>query len=416
MHFGLSEEQAALRDAVRGFLKSAPPARESLEDPTGYDAELWERIVEHQGWQAMALPEDCGGWGFGMMELVVVAEELGRTLTPTPLLATLLAAQAIDALGDDAQRERWLGAIAEGATATLSWKGEVSADSASALSGIAPLVLDGHTAQIKVVGTPQGWFVTEGGSAERVESLDPLRVLAMVRFDGEPAERLGAGDSTLGTRYSTLDAGHSNLGPQNSNLESRISHQHVDPTPASSPQDPASRTGIQSPEPESNLQNQNPAPRISPQLPTPTLQFGAVLLAAELLGVAEACLTLATDYAKVRRQFGRPIGSFQSIQHMCADLLLVVESTRSAVWYAAWAQDEDTPDAELAARTAIATAGPAAFRCAGDCLQIHGGIGFTWEHDIHLYLRRARGSLGLLGAPRQHRAAVADALFGEVTR
>lgn len=144
------------------------------------------------------------------------------------------------------------------------------------------------------------------------------------------------------------------------------------------------------------------------------------LLACECVGVAEAVMTLAVDYAKVREQFGGPIGRFQAVQHLCADMLVAVESARSAAWYAAWATDPvaNTQDTELermfAAQTGLATAADAAFFCASMSIQVHGGIGFTWEHVCHLYFKRARQNRTLLGEPRRHRAAVADTLLGSL--
>ena len=130
------------------------------------------------------------------------------------------------------------------------------------------------------------------------------------------------------------------------------------------------------------------------------------------MGAAEAILEMAVDYAKVRQQFGEPIGSFQAIQHKCANMMVAVESARSAAWYAAWAVDSEADDARLAARTAKAMASQALMDCAGENIQIHGGIGFTWEHDAHLYFKRAQSTLGLLGSPQVHREAVAANLLG----
>ena len=138
------------------------------------------------------------------------------------------------------------------------------------------------------------------------------------------------------------------------------------------------------------------------------------LVAAEAVGGAEACLDMAVDYAKVRRQFGQPIGSFQAIQHKCADMLLLVESARSASWYAASTIETDAKELEIASRTAKAYATDAFFKCAGENIQIHGGIGFTWEHDAHLYFKRARALQALYGEPREHREALATALLGEM--
>jgi alkylation response protein AidB-like acyl-CoA dehydrogenase len=136
------------------------------------------------------------------------------------------------------------------------------------------------------------------------------------------------------------------------------------------------------------------------------------LVAAEAVGAAEACLDLAVEYAKTRHQFDQPIGTFQAIQHKCADMMVAVESARSATWYAAWALDSEAEEARLAAHTAKALATDTLSLCAGESIQIHGGIGFTWEHEAHLYFKRARASLELLGTPRSHRAAVAEHLLG----
>jgi alkylation response protein AidB-like acyl-CoA dehydrogenase len=146
----------------------------------------------------------------------------------------------------------------------------------------------------------------------------------------------------------------------------------------------------------------------------PVLARAAIALAAEQVGGAQRCLDLSVAYAQVRHQFGRPIGSFQAIQHTLAEMFLLVESARSAAYGAAWAADQDDAELPLAAATAAAFAGDAFFRCAGDTIQVHGGIGFTWEHDAHLYFKRARASRGLLATPDQHRARVADAILGSL--
>ena len=142
------------------------------------------------------------------------------------------------------------------------------------------------------------------------------------------------------------------------------------------------------------------------------------LLACESVGVGEATMDLAVDYAKVREQFGGPIGRFQAVQHMCADMLVEVESARSAAWFAAWATcpqanpDRTAESAMSAGRTALCTATESAMKCAGTSIQVHGGIGFTWEHACHLYFKRARVNQTLLGEPRRHRVALADRLLG----
>ena len=337
MRFAPTEEQDQLREVARAFLTETP-------------APVWERVIEEQGWQAIAIPEEYGGFGFGFVELALVAEEIGRVLAPVPLLATCgLAATAIEHGGTEEQKERWLSAIAGGSRATLALHGQIRAvRSASGfrLVGEACRVIDGSDAELLVLPTDSGLFVVPNDqvSTTSQSTLDPTRPLATVSVDTEVAE-----DTRL---------------------------------------------------PNGSL--------------TPALERGWVLIAAEAVGAAEACLDETVSYAKVRKQFGKAIGTFQAIQHKCADMLLMVESARSASWYAAWAVDAGAEDRVLAARTARAYAGDALFRCAGETIQCHGGIGFTWEHMAHRYFKRARADQQLLGTPRSHLDAVADELLGAV--
>ena len=281
-----------LRASVQGFLGSCPGPRDA-QDP-----ELWARIVEEQGWPALAIPEDHGGWGFTMVELCIVLEELGYSLVRTPLLESMLAAGV---LTDHPALER----IAEGTPASLVHAGTVLG-----------------TPQIVVLQTPQGWALSENFTLTPVHHLDPLR----------PLNRVEVHAST------PVDG---------------------DPTKA------------------------------------------WIALAAELLGTAQRSLDMAVEYAKVRVQFGRAIGSFQAIKHMCADLLLEVESARSAVYAAAQTLDP------LTARTALARAKEAAWQAGAQNIQIHGGIGFTTECDAHYTFKRARALHALLGTPDEHRQAIA---------
>ena len=292
-------------------------------------------MVAEQGWHAIAIPESAGGYGCSWMELSVVFEELGRSLTPSPLLGT---ACAIAALLDHGSA---LGRLAEGETGALgldpvaaSWDGE-------RLQGTWERVVDGSQAQWLVLGCADGVFVVEGARVERQAqpSLDATRDLARVRVDLEIEAPFSVDDALLRARC-------------------------------------------------------------------------AVLVAAESVGAAEATLEMALDYGRVRKQFGRPIGSFQAIQHKCADMLVKVESARSAVWYAAWAVSTGAEDALLAAHTGKAMASDALFRCAAENIQIHGGIGFTEEHNAHRYFKRARSAQALFGDPRDHREAVATHLLG----
>ncbi len=342
MHFGLSWEQEQLRDAVNGFLGELRSAREVLDGASVSDPAGWQRVVQEQGWQAIAIPEEAGGFGFGQVELAVIFEALGRTLTPCPLLGTSMATAAL--LETDGAHGP-LGEIAGGRQATLVRGIEAHRSGETwRLVGVDPQVVDALGAELFVVLGTAGVFVLEAGQVEvtALPGFDVTRSLARVSVDiTVPAEAcLGAPDH----------------GAVHARIES--------------------------------------------------------LLAAESTGAADATLAMAIDYAKVRVQYGKPIGSFQAIQHLCADMLVHVESARSAAWYAAWAIAHGSPDARQAARVAKATASTALMHCAGANIQIHGGIGFTWEHDAHLYFKRAQATHALFGDPAEHRSAIADDLLG----
>lgn len=344
MYFGLTEEQQQLQESVRDYLAQLPGARAVLEGASAEDRALWDRIVEEQGWQAVAIDEEDGGFGFSWLELALIFEELGRRLTSCPLLGTALATAALREAG----RSDILGLIAAGAPAAIALDGQLHAEPRAdgwVLSGSAEPVVDGQMAEHLVLLTDAGFFLL---AAEQVDS-EPLSPLDVTR----PIARIRLDEVQL---------------PAQAHLK-----------------------GVDS-------------DRVR--------AVGEVLLAAEAVGAADATLELAVEYAKCREQFGVPIGSFQAIQHKCADMLLLVESARSATWYAAWAVSNGAPDQRLAARTAKAMASKAQRQCAAENIQIHGGIGFTWEHDAHLYFKRAQASATLLGDPSEHRRAIADALLG----
>lgn len=367
MNFGLNEEQRALRDAARRFLAAEAPlsrTRRDMERPEGYDRALWQQMAAELGWAAIAIPEAVGGFGLGAVEIAVVQEELGRSLACTPFFATVcLAATAIRRAGTEAQQAEWLPRIAAGeVTATLAWVGHPrgwdartfgatweTLDGGYCLRGILHAVIDGHTADLLVVGArgpddAYGLFLvpadTPGLVRVSVGTMDQTRRVATVTLDNvvlPEGARMSGGVETFGA----------------------------------------------------------------------TLDEAAAALAAEQVGIAERCLEMAVDYAKVRRQFNRPIGSFQAIKHKLADLLVAVESARSAAWYAAWAAAEAPEELPVAASLAKAWCSDAVFKCAADNIQVHGGIGFTWEHDAHLYLKRARATESFLGDATWHREQLA---------
>ena len=378
MNFALDDEQQRLRTTARDFLSDHAPttaARAAMETERGWDPALWRRIAGEMGWPAVIVPEAQGGLGLGHVELMVLMEAMGAALLCAPFFSTVcLAATALIHGGTDAQRAEYLPAIATGSlTATVAhaeangrWDADgVTATACSAgrdfvLSGAKTFVVDGHTADLVIVAARRP------GSA----GADGVSLLAV------PAATPGLVRTPLGTMDQTRRL-----------AAIRLEDVRV---PASAVLGEAERGW--------------------PILDT-TLQLATTALAAEQVGGAERCLDLAVAYAKERVQFGRPIGSFQAIKHKCADMLTRVEAARSASYYAACVAAEPaatTGDAlAVAASLAKAYCSEAYFQCAADCLQIHGGVGFTWEYDVQLYFKRAKSSETLLGDASYHRERVA---------
>ena len=371
MALTFTEEHEELRSTLRRFLADKAPSdvvRRSMESEEGYDPRLWRRMADQLGLHGLALPQEYGGFGGGPVELGIVLEELGRVLLPSPYFASVaLAGQALAVSGDDTAKARWLPAIADGtSTGTLalaeesgSWNvGDVTAEAVRdgagwRVSGTKMFVVDGHRADLLLVvaraEAGPGLFAVDGGAAgvsrTRLQTLDPTRRLARVDLDGAPALRVGPeGDATAYLRTVT--------------------------------------------------------------------DLAVVALAAEQVGGAQACLDSAVGYAKVRVQFGRPIGSFQAIKHKCADMLMKVEGARSAAYHALSVAAEEgvrkAAELPVAAALAAAYCADAFTHAAKENIQIHGGIGYTWEHDAHLHLKRAKSSEQLFGSPATHRGRLAD--------
>lgn len=364
MRFAFTEEQQTLQEVAREFLSefsNTEAVRKIMETDAGWDLAVWDRMTEEQGWQALVIPEEYEGWGFGPLELAAVMEEMGRAMFTSPFFATVcLAAQALIETGTETQKATWLPQIAAGSLrATLAfcepgggWRFDDIAATATqngdgwVLNGTKAYVLDGHTAGLILIAARDPGTTGEQG----------LRLyLVDAQAEGLEIEAEQTLDQTR--RMATL----------------RLHDVEVD----------------------AHSQSAGGATEIERGL-----DRARVALAAEQVGGAEATLDMAVDYAKVRKQFGRPIGSFQAIKHKCADMLMWVESARSAALYAAWASANEPGSLTEAAAVAQATCADALFRCAGENIQIHGGIGFTWEHDAHLYFKRARASKTLLGTPR----------------
>jgi len=371
----LTGEQQALRDAVRGLLTRHQGAAPEPGDPgPGYNQALWQRLCGEIGVAGLAIPARYGGAGAGPAETHVVMEELGRGLTPSPMLGSaVLAAQALLASGDAAACQRLLPAIADGATiAALAWtdesghwdprKAAFAATSDHVLTGEAHHVLDGDAAAVLLAAahTPGGVALFEvdpqhpGVTRRAVTTMDTSRRLAVVRLDGVPGLLLG--------------------------------------DRADSPGDRAGSAGSLALARARDL--------------------ACVALTAEQVGAAQRALDLTVAYTKVRVQFGRPIGSFQALQHRMADLYVLVESARSLSYAAASAAAEGAPDLGLRAAAAKAYCSEALARVAGQMIQLHGAIGITWEHDAHRYFKRAHGSGQLFGRPAEHIARVAAAVLG----
>jgi alkylation response protein AidB-like acyl-CoA dehydrogenase len=367
MNFAFSEEQEELRSSVRRFLEDKSPmteVRRLMETSEGYDTAVWKQMGEQLGLQAIAIPEEYGGVGFGYVELTVIFEEMGGALLCAPYFATVaLAANALLSSGDESAKKDLLPGIASGETiATLAltedtgrWDLDGITLAATGkggdwkLDGHKMFVIDGHTADLILVAGRTGkgvsLFAVESSAAgltrTALATMDQTRKQARIEFSGTPARLVGE---------------EGGAGPALSR----------------------------------------------------TLDLAAVALAAEQVGGAQRCLDTAVDYAKTRIQFGRPIGSFQAIKHKCADMLLEVESAKSAAYYAGWAAAEDSEELPVVASLAKSYCSEAYFHAAAENIQIHGGIGFTWEHDAHLYFKRAKSSELLLGDPSYHRELLAQ--------
>jgi len=361
MDFGFTEEQDQLRTQVRRFLAAECPlerVRALTASGEPFDRALWKAAAD-LGWQALVVPEAQGGLGLSWEDVVVVAEETGRTLFPSPFISTAAATRLIAKLGDDAQKARWLPAIAAGdCTATIAVTEETDVpyeagvemtargDGASiVLSGIKMFVPDGQGADLLLVVAREAGGLSvfavpadaRGVTREFLTLVDPTHRSARVVFEKvavDPSARLGAAGKAADAVRDALDA-------------------------------------------------------------------QTVALAAEMVGAAQAALDLAVEYAKVRKQFGQPIGRFQGVKHRLAEIHVAVESARSLTYYASWAVD-NVADAANHVSMARVFAGEAVDRAGEECVQTHGAIGFTAECDAQLYYKRGRYSRNLGAPPSWH--------------
>ena len=375
MHFAFTQEQEQLRDAVRGFLSahsSSEAVRRAMQAERGFDPDVWKRIGSELGWPAILVPEEYGGLGLGWVEVVALFELTGEALLCAPLFSTIcLGANALLLAGSAEQKAEWLPGIAEGrAIVTLAW-----AESAR----------DPGPEQIRATARRDGESFVLSGRKRTV-------------VDGADADAIVVATRTLGT---TGAAGiELFLVPGDAPGLVRRAVPTLDPTRRIAE---IELHDVRLPATSRMARDSDGAAALAK-----ILDRAAIGLAAEQVGGAQRCLDLSVEYAKGRVQFGRPIGSFQAIKHKCANMLVKVESARSASYYAACVAAEDGAELMAAASLAKAYCSEAYFRCAAECLQIHGGVGFTWEYDVHLYLKRAKASETFLGSPPWHRERIAN--------
>jgi alkylation response protein AidB-like acyl-CoA dehydrogenase len=365
MYFDLTDEQQAIKATAHDFLASrfkSARLREIAASDDGFDAAGWGEMAE-LGWAGLALPEEWGGQGLGIVELAVLFEEMGYALAPSPLFSNTIAGLALSLCGSDDLRERYLRPLAAGekrGTPALWDAGspatpggftmEARADGDGViLDGEKILVPDAASADFFLVATSDGkrHLVERGAGGVTVTAepaIDPTRRFSSVRLEGV---RVAAADTLPGAGADYY----------------------------------------------------------------PVFFRLCVALAAESTGIAQRTMEMAVEYAKDRQQFGRPIGAYQAVSHRCAQMLLETENARSAVYGAAWAADAEPESLPLAASMAKAYAGDAGWRVPDASIQVHGGIGFTWEHDLHFFLKRGRSNAAIFGDSKWHRERVADAVL-----
>ena len=374
MDFGFNQEQELLRNTARKFLENECTSefvRARMAEPAGVTDAFWTKLAE-QGWTGLVYPEEFGGTGLGFVDLTVLMEEMGRAVMPGPFFSTLVGGLTILEAGSAAQKKEWLTKIAAGeAKAALAftepnarWDAAAVAVTAReaggkfTLSGTKLFVLDAHVADVIVV------------VARTRESKRPEEGLSMFLV---PKGARGLTVKLLPTMDQTRKL-----------CEVKVEDVVVGADALLGPRDGAWA----------------PLARV--------LDRATVALCAEMCGGAQRVLDMTTEYAKIRIAFGKPIGSYQGVKHRAADMLVESENAKSLTYYAAWAVDENATEAPLAASMAKADSSDAYRRVAGAGIQLHGGIGFTWEHDLHLYFKRAKSSEFTFGDASYHRERVAQ--------
>jgi alkylation response protein AidB-like acyl-CoA dehydrogenase len=377
MQFSFTDDQNMIRDSAREFMSErcgSQQLRRDLESDSNYDPALWRTITQELGWAGLALPETVGGSGLGMVELAIIMEEQGRCLYGGPLLASagLASSMLLECPASDA-RDSLLTRLAAGeSTAALAITGDQGTSGLSAIE----VTLDEDAQGLRLDGVAS--FVLNGHAADVV-------VIAV-------KDKRGAG---TGFAIVVVDA--------------QANGCHIEKKPAMDTTRPYARVTLQSVRDVKVLTTDQDGACIDRGV-----QVAQVALAAEQLGAMRAVLELTTNYVSQRVQFGRVIGSFQAIKHRLADMMVICEAARSAVYYAACVVDEYRADPKTHAHELAEAAALVKVFCsaglhdvAGNAIQLHGGIGFTWEYDAQLFFKRARATSNLLGAPAVHREHIA---------
>lgn len=377
MNFSFTDEQLMLKDSVEGFLSENADSgivRQAMASESGVDENLWQKICAEMYWQAILVPEECGGLGLGLVEAVIVLEQMGRFLTPVPLAAGIQSALALRTLADQPQAHTLLAGLAEGRLLGLAHTAARPSWGASGVGVIAN-------------STVNGWSLS--GEARFIATGDLATELLVVAKIGSDlglfrlaADQTGVALSKMPTMDQTRPMGVLQLRDVTVDPESCLSLDWAEQLEA-------------------------------------VLDYSRIALGAEQVGCAQASLDQSVAYVSERVQFGRTIASYQAIKHKAADMMLKVESARSLLYYAACVGDEALTDAassedlQEAAAMLASSAGDAAFFCAGTGIQLHGGVGITEEYDIQLYFKRARSMEAYLGRPDEQREVLAAMLLDQ---
>jgi alkylation response protein AidB-like acyl-CoA dehydrogenase len=360
MQFGLSESQEFLKDSARKFFAGECPSAEMrrlMETDTAYDAALWSKLTD-QGYTGIIFPEAYGGVGLGKVELMLLMEEAGRALLPGPFFSTVvLAGSVLDAVASPAHKQKYLAPICRGEA-----RSTVAILEANASWNLRDIQLTAANGKL----SGEKYFVSDAAVADFILVIASNGVFIV-------------NSKAPGLKISPMTA---------MDLTRKLYVVEFSNTPAE-------EIGA-----TANLER--------------AFDVATAALAAEMVGGMQRTLDITVEYAKTRKQFGKTIGTFQAVQHQCADMYLETESSRSAVYYAGWALEENSPDASTAVSIAKMYASDAARTVGNRGIQIHGGMGFTWENDVHLYYRRAKGSETAFGDATFHRERIATKVIDSV--